>query len=261
MLILINIVFVFLSMSCMAASSAQPATTASAGPERQASVDQALDALDARGRGLKSFTADVKLSETDAATGDAITRSGKVWYQANNAGASRIRVVFDKKESNDRVSEDRIEYLLDGPDLIDRTYRTKTQVTRHILKPGEKMNLLKLGEGPFPLPIGQKKEDVHAMFEVKKIEPKQDDPQNTVHLQLTPKPDTRFERRFQAIDVWVDQADHMPHRIETVDKNGSTIRTTDMSNVQINPQLTDTDFSLPEIDEKQWNLMEDAYNE
>ena len=31
-----------------------------------------------------------------------------------------------------------------------------------MLKPGEKLNLLKLGEGPFPLPIGQKKEDVYA---------------------------------------------------------------------------------------------------
>ena len=39
------------------------------------SADQVLDALDARGQGLESFTADVKLSESDAATGDSSTRS------------------------------------------------------------------------------------------------------------------------------------------------------------------------------------------
>ena len=35
-------------------------------------------------------------------------------------------------------------------------------------RPGEKVNLLKLGEGPFPLPIGQPKEDVHREFIVTK---------------------------------------------------------------------------------------------
>lgn len=242
---------VLLTFGCAAPTHAADLT-------QQSSIDEVLDALDARGQGLNSFTTDVKLAETDSATGDGSVRSGKVWYEA---GANpRIRVTFDKREANKKITEDKVEYLLSGSDLIDRTYRTKTEVTRHVLKPGEKLNLLKLGEGPFPLPIGQKKEDVHANFEVRKVEPKKDDPAQTVHLLLTPKPDTRFAKRFAGIDVWVDLKDHMPRRIETLDANQSTVRTTDLTNVQINIKLTDADFALPKVTTNDWQLIEEAFN-
>jgi len=78
---------------------------------------------------------------------------------------------------------------------------------------------------------------------------------------LVPKPDTRLERRFKSIDVWVGTKDHMPHQIETLDKNESTTRTTDLSNVQVNVPLTDADFKLPEIDKQNWQLHEEAYND
>jgi outer membrane lipoprotein-sorting protein len=221
----------------------------------ESTIDQILDALDARGQGLTSFVANVKLTDTDAGLGDASSRTGKAWYQAGES--PRLRVTFDKREANGRVTDEKVEYLLKGPDLIERTYRTKSQVTHHVLRPGEKLNLLKLGEGPFPLPIGQKKEDVHAMFEVKKIEPKPGDPANTVHLQLIPKPNTRFERKFKTLDVWVDQTDAMPRRIETLDRNETSVRTTDLSDVKVNAQLSDSDFNLPAIG-TDWNLTEGA---
>ena len=122
----------------------------------------------------------------------------------------RIRVTFDKKNADGKISDDKIEYLLAGTDLVDRAYRSRTQTTSRVLKPGEKIDLFKLGEGPFPLPLGQKKEDVHANFDVSKIEPKNDDPKNSVHLHLVPKPNTRLEKKFKSIDVWVDLKQHMP---------------------------------------------------
>jgi outer membrane lipoprotein-sorting protein len=224
----------------------------------QSGIDDILDALDARGQGLRSFTADVKLSETDTGTGDESVRNGKVWYQADNSGSARIRVSFDKKQTSGKIIEDKIEYVLAGSDLVQRVYRTKTQTTQRVLKPGEKVNLLKLGEGPFPLPVGQKKQDVHAQFEVRKIEPAKDDPADTVHIQLVPKPDTRFARRFKTIDVWVDLKSHMPRRIETLDRNESTTRGTDLDKVQFNPDLSDGDFRLPDVG-GDWNKIEEAF--
>src|SRR5205814_1171460 len=108
-----------------------------------------------------------------------------------------------RKEENKKVTEDKIEYLLLGGQLIDRTYRNTTQVTRVVLRPGEKTNLLQLGKGPFPLPIGQKKEDVFAQFDVKKLEPKKEDPADCVKIELTPKPGTSLARKFKFIDVCV----------------------------------------------------------
>lgn len=248
-----------LCILCTLLSFGCAATTRAADITKDSSIDEVLDALDARGQGLNSFTADVKLIESDSATGDSATRTGKVLYES--APNSRIRVTFDKREANKKITEDKVEYLLSGADLIDRTYRTKTQVTRKILKPGEKLNLLKLGEGPFPLPIGQKKEDVHSNFDVKKVEPKKEDPQNTVHLLLNPKAGTRFAKRFAALDVWVDLKDHMPRKIETLDSNQSTIRATELTNVQVNPKLSDADFTLPKVSANEWQLVDEAFAE
>jgi hypothetical protein len=244
-----------------------PATTESeaAAPggklSADASLDQILDALDRRGRDLQSFAADVTLIESDASTGDEIERGGSIALQLQPDGSARSRITFDRKVANNLVTEERIDYVLDGPNLIDRSYRTRTQVTRQVLRPGEKINLLKLGEGPFPLPIGQDKEEVKGMFEVRQVPPGPGDPPNTVRVQLSPRPGSQFAHRFESIEAWVDLDDHMPKRIETIDANGVTVRTTDLSNVRINEQLRDEVFILPRIDPNDWTLLSEPYHE
>ena len=54
-----------------------PADIADRELTNQSSVDEILDALDARGKGFKTFTASVKLSETATDFEDVTTRSGK----------------------------------------------------------------------------------------------------------------------------------------------------------------------------------------
>src|SRR5687767_12218725 len=63
----------------------------------QSTREEILDALHARGQGLKDFTADVSLAETDALSGETTTMTGKVWYQARGEGDARMRIIFDKK--------------------------------------------------------------------------------------------------------------------------------------------------------------------
>jgi hypothetical protein len=249
-------------VAAMAGCMTQPTSPAPAAAALGAdsSIDQVLDALDARGQNLRALGTDVTLIESDATTGDDVRRTGRFLLQTTPEGSARARIVFDKKIANNRIAEEKIEYALDGQNLIDRNYRSKTQVTRQVLKPGEKVNLLKLGQGPFPLPIGQKKEEVHRLFEVEKIDAASDDPAGTVHIRLKPKPDTQFAGKFLSIDAWVDLSNHMPRRIQTVDPNGVTVKTTELSNLQINPSTTDADFALAKIDEKEWNLYNEAYD-
>ena len=120
-------------------------------------------------------------------------------------------------------------------------------VRRQVLRPNEKVNLLKLGEGPFPLPIGQKKEEVRKLFKVEKVKPEHGDPPGTIHLVLTPIPKTQFADKFSLIDVWMDLQSHMPVRIDTTDAKGKTTRSTRLENVRINPDLGDKDFALPQV--------------
>src|SRR5437762_1664637 len=144
-----------------------------------------LDALNARGQGLKDFTADVSLATADALGGDPTKLVGKVWHQSKADGDARLRIIFDQKFFGAKQQPNsKVEYMLDEGWLGDRDYKRKIEIKRQVLKPGEKVNLLKLGEGPFPLPIGQPKEEVFKMSEANKIDAKPDDPPDTVQIQL-----------------------------------------------------------------------------
>jgi outer membrane lipoprotein-sorting protein len=206
------------------------------------SVDQILDALHDRGRDLADFSALVKLSDENNATGDATVSSGKLLFQSKPGGDARIRIAFDKKQLGDKIFEQNHTYTLDGGWLVERDYDKRQEVRREVLKPGEKLDLFRLGKGPFPLPIGQKKEDVENIFDVVKVDADKDDPAGSVHLRLTPKAGTQYAHDFSSVDVWVDLRLDMPVRIETLDANQTTVKTTDFSDVKLNQGLSDKDF-------------------
>lgn len=241
------------------------ADTATAAATDDPQTEQVLQQLDQVGQGLREFTAKLKLAETDNALGTSTVRSGNVYFQRRRDGSARIHVVFDFRidEERQRAFPEKVEYLLDGPWLIDRNYKTKNEVKRQVLKPGQKIDLFKLGEGPFPLPIGQSPQDVHKQFDVKRIPPAKDDPANTVHLQLTPRPGTDLARKFHSIDVWVDNKTHMPVRVDTSDVKQQTTRSTEMSSIAVNPQggLPDSDFQLQNIDNQNWNRHVESLND
>jgi outer membrane lipoprotein-sorting protein len=223
------------------------------------SVDQVLDALDARGKTLNDFTADVRLQEDDEAVGKSTVRTGKIWFQKLPENDARMRLTLDKKIVQGKTFDDKLEYVYAKGWLTDRDYGRKINKRRQVVRPGEKINLLKLGQGPLPLPLGQDKADVHQLFEVKKIAPAKDDPANTIHLELTPKPGTKYEHKFDAVDFWIDTTSQMPVRIQTAD--GPEVRTWDLSNTQVNTGLTDKDFTLSPVNEQEWQLSEEPYGQ
>jgi outer membrane lipoprotein-sorting protein len=224
------------------AQTSQPAAlTASS------SLDGVLDALDARGQNLQDFSADIKLSVSDNVTGATTASIGTVVFQRLGGGDARIRVHFTKHQDGNQTTLYEHDYSLEKGVLVERDYGKKKQVNRRVLKPGQKLDLFKLGQGPFPLPLGQKKEDVEKLFDAKRIDPAADDPPNTLHIQLTPKPNSQFARDFSVIDIWVDEKDAMPIRIQTVDTNNTATKTTDLSNIRLNTGVTDQQFAAPPL--------------
>ncbi|MDB5358305.1 MAG: hypothetical protein JWN24_4758 [Phycisphaerales bacterium] len=255
---------VFAQAPALINPTGQPQQAGAAAPlPADPSIDVLLDALDQRGQSLKDFTANVRITEGNENITGITTRTGQVWFQKKGADDGRIRVLFDKRIEGRIAKADKVEYLLDNGWLIDRDYRKRTETRRQVLKPGEKVNLLKLGEGPFPLPIGQKKEDVYKLFDVTKAAPGKNDPADTIHLILKPKPGTQFARKFSAIDVWVDRKSHFPARIDTDNPDQSDAKKTELTDVQINPPggLKDGDFQLPKVDQTNWNIQTEPYKE
>lgn len=228
-----------------------------------ADLDTVLDALDVRGRELKDFSADVVLHATDDRTGEDSAQIGKVVFQNKGAGDARIKVSFDTKKvengnGQQTTVKQRLDYLLDAGWLTDRDYKKKLEVKRQVLRPGQKADLLKLGEGPFPLPIGQDKAEVKKQFDVTKVEAAKDDPKDTVHVRLVPKAGTRLQKRFKQIDVYVDVKTHMPARIDTTERGGTT-RSTELNNVKLNGGVTEDAFTLPDVDKEGWNRREEPF--
>lgn len=268
------IVAILMAAGCAVAQSAEegeaPAAQSAGGqvsaapeasgvPEGASPVDAdaVLDRLDALGERLTDFDADVTLTSVDPTFGSRTSRRGKVWYQSKPGGDARIRVGFATRAlDDDDPTPDRVEYVLDNGWLVDRNYEKKVEVRRQVTAPGERINLLRLGEGPFPLPIGQDKAEVRKLFDVERKPLAADAPAGTTRLTLTPKPDTQFADKFASIDVWVDDATGMPRRIVTVDPRENESITT-LENVRVNPGLADADFQLEAV--SNWDVTTERF--
>jgi hypothetical protein len=234
--------------------TSQPAGQTSIKLTTQSSIDEILDALDADGKQLKDFTADVKQTDIDRAAGDSSSSSGTVIFQMKAPGDDRLRVVFTKKSQGGKSKPTNHEYTLDNGHLIERDYLEKTEDDQQISQPGEKMDLLSLN-GKFPLPIGQDKDSVKSLFAVQIVasamrKPPFDDPPNTVHIILKPLPGTKYAQTFNSLDLWVDLLTSMPRKLVQTpyskDGSANSLKATELTNWKLNVGLTDKDFQEPE---------------
>jgi outer membrane lipoprotein-sorting protein len=224
-----------------------------------ASVDQVLDALKARGDSLQDLSADVDLTDVNQATADSTSHSGKLLLQNLPNGDGRVRITFTQRTEGTRIYPEQHEYTLAGGTLVERDYVKKAEVDRVVARTGEKVNLLKLGQGPFPLPIGQDPAEVHRQFDVSKVAAAKDDPADSVHVQLKPKPNAELAAHFSMIDVWVDRQSDMPVRIVSASTDGETVQTTDLSHVKLNQSLKDADFALPDV--TGWDVRQEPFRQ
>jgi hypothetical protein len=233
------------------APSVNPTAPAAAAPAAgRPTLDQVLDMLDQRGRTLDAFAADVTLTERDESTALETTRLGKIWYQRLPDGQARIRVSFTEKQNGKTRRPEAKDYVLSNGWLVERDHERKIEIRRQVLKPGQKMDLFRLGDGPFPMPIGQKKDDVKKQFGVELVGLTPDDkvPPDVAHVVLKPRANTELKRQFSAIDVFVDPKTKMPVRIDTLDNKEEKSRSTDLRDLKVNPPLRNSDFDLPKIE-------------
>lgn len=246
---------VLLAAGSVRAEAAMPATLPA-----QGGIERTLDALQERGRSLESFTGTVEMTEADTATGDEKVWSGRIWYRKDPRSHDTIRVDFNQKSQDGKVVKgEHIEYMLKDGFLTDRNYKSKKQVRRQVLKPGQKINLFKIG-GPFPLPLGQDKEEVKREFVVTKVEPAKDDPAGSARLRLEPRKGTDLARRFKVIEIVVDPANDMPVRIDVTNANETETRITKLTELKINGGVNDSDFELEDISSQTgWDQIDEEY--
>lgn len=210
-------------------------------------VDELLTELERTGKDLRSFSAQIRYTKFFPFEGDEQIREGSLDYLAlpemrPGEGARRkFAVHFDTLQFDGRIErgEDR-SYIFDGQWLVEKLHKEKQFFKRQVVPPGERFDPLRLGEGPFPVPIGQSRAEILERFEAKMLasdagtEALRKDVREwllgggveTYQLRLTPREGYADELDLSEIRLWYRRSDLLPRAAWTrsVNENESTIQ-------------------------------------
>jgi hypothetical protein len=148
-------------------------------------VDALLDAIESADRGIHALEGELSYDVYDVALDDRQMRWGELRFVVADGGdefqeddgaargrASRPRRVFriDFVGFWDgfRREEQRQQWGFDGRWLVQRDEERRLFEAREMAPPGASIDPLRLGEGPLPIPIGQRKADILARYVVER---------------------------------------------------------------------------------------------
>ncbi|MFW6146666.1 MAG: LolA family protein, partial [Planctomycetota bacterium] len=225
---------------------APPASRPAVSPD----VERVLDRVEAAGRKIRRLTAEVRYTEEELLFAERTTYTGRVWYaqDPDDQVPPRFRIRFDAIRSGGhrrRTDRDYVFYNdANGQWLISRNGDIKQIVKYHVAPAGSETDPLELGQGPFPVPFGQRKDRVLSLFEVTTRPTTEGDPDGTTFLKLVPRDAATDAFRVRWIEIWVNDAG-LPVKIRTEDTHGETRKTAVFRALKINPAFEGSVFELP----------------
>lgn len=256
-----------LAGSCVAQEPVKQEAGGNVGGEF-ADADALLTALEKADEGMVTLTAKVVYEKTFEIQGDQQTRKGKLYFvnkqeaaagaapaKAGGAGGRKFAIVFDELWIGDVVRKDQEVFVFDGQWLVEKNFKEKNFIKRQVVPPGEKFDPLRIGEGPFPLPLGQKKADIQKRYvatllpagdglkaaddaseaDKKTIEKRKAHTAGSWQVKLDPKPEFAREDSFKEIRLWYKRGSDgnlMPVMSRTVDTEGN-VSVVALSDVQL----------------------------
>jgi hypothetical protein len=242
-------------------SATQPAAAAAAGAaigtpvaEPPRAIDPEVDHILTRleNREIHDLRARVTWELSYPIEEDTDVKSGEIWYKQLDPVA-RFKVHFRQKVTAGRKLPLDEQHLFDGRWYIELNAQTKTVTRREVRAEDDRRNPYKLGEGAFPIPFGQKKEDILREFEVVRQAPVADrDPPETDHLLLVPRPGTSTESTYVRLDFWIAREGRLaglPVKVMAGKKDGSgklnSNITVTFDDVKLNDGFSASVFELP----------------
>ena len=211
------------------APAPSPAPTTAPAPHF-VDADALLTAVERTADSLRDFRANITLETTDDVTGDTERRLGQLVFvqEEGKPATRRFAVVFEKFiDGSGRMDERPVRYIYADGWLTEADFKQRTLVRRQLARAGEQYDPLKPGEGPVPLPIGQRRADVLARFDASLATA----PDSTlllksarpmVGMRLKPKPGMA-DRDLVEASVWYDAQSLVPVGVEAQRKSGRTV--------------------------------------
>jgi len=187
-------------------------------------ADELLAALEEADKGLKTLTADLIYDRTFATAGDQQSRKGKLYFVVSGSGdngepkgsetsSRKFAIHFDTIIIGGRTDTDPRQYIFDGQWLLEKYLKDKRATKRQVVPPGEKFDPLRIGEGPMPIPIGQRRADILGRYSATLLAAGDgldvNDEKDLVEfvagsyqLKLVPRPERASEEKFTEIRLW-----------------------------------------------------------
>jgi len=258
-------------------ASATPASATPVAKPAISTADELLDALAVADRDLRTFSASMQYIKVFPAAqgGDIHIRRGTLNFQNQDPGLQigRPRRAFAVRFSELIIGATRRDelrsFIFDGTWLVERDEGGKQFFKRRIVTETSNADPLRIGEGPFPLPIGQRRADIVGAFEVSLADPLENVPTGerfdklremltkAYQLKLSPKPGTRQARDYREVRLWYRQGDYLPVFAQSVNTDESRHEIF-LINVEKNPKLPATAFVTdapdPAVDVGGWTV-------
>jgi hypothetical protein len=245
-----------------------PSPTTASAPAIDPRVAGLLAKCEAAGNEHKTIRANLNLSVEDKQLGDTEERTGWLAYQkdqektAAQAGSSaKFRIRFDTRaQGNGPKKVETEDYAFDGYYFTVKKEQIKEMTRYQVATEGQKIEPLRLGHGPFPLPFGQKAEDVKKYFEVttRAVRPEAGEPKDTEYLRLATRDEYKKEINFVTLEMWLDPKTHLPMKFITAERNpkavtNKKVTTVTLTDTTTNKEVDPKDFDLPRPTEPGWN--------
>jgi len=202
------------------AASGVPATAPTSGPMHalDPKLEAILDRLERAGQAIHDLRVPVRYQVDDLIIGDTLVKTGEVLFRKEKPNA-KFLIRFDETRQEDVRDRSKQWHLFDGRWYVEAQEKTKTIIRREIVPPGKKIDPFRIGQGPFPLPFGQKKQDILTHFVVRLVPPKPGDPPRTDHLVCIPREGSSMADRYRRLEFFVSRKVDLPVRIVAEMKN------------------------------------------
>lgn len=235
-----------------AVTKVQPAEIEVGQPNQFKTAGDLLDALEKADRDIRTFSAQIRYVRIFEIQGDVQTRLGWLWYKTDPTAEPvpahleskpmirrrSVAVKFDTLVAGGRQDKSDRVWIFDGEWLVEKNPAERQFIKRRMVRPGQVYDPLRVGEGPFFVPVGQRREDMETFFHARLLDSGEglsdeyDSDRDAmfkglakkldgyIQLELTPRDGFPEVEDFALIRVWYDPQTLLPRASMTVDPLG-----------------------------------------
>ncbi len=206
-------------------ATAPPATPATAPCDAAAQAAELLGRVEERHAKSAFFRAAFLMEQFDALESETDLRRGRVIVDGAPGPERSFAIIIDQHiDSDGRGSTEARRFVYRDGWLAEIDETRKQFIKRQLARRGEALDPLRVGEGPFPLPLGQRRDDVLREFEAF-IAPMPErqvlaSMGECVALRLIPRAGTPLARETAEFRIAYDPVTLLPKAIEVLDVNG-----------------------------------------